>query len=418
MESELARSLSRIFPSARILKSVKWTDATSGIEYETDAIVWLDDLLLVFEAKANIINPAGRRGSHAYFDSFDYAVVKATWQTQRLKENIYRSSNPFELRPGGDDKQPLTIIASDISHVVCFGVTLERFASASYGADTGVWDRVKRSGLKPMPILAIGDLLLVEELLKAEYERVHYFLRRTEIPFEFDFVADELDLVALYIKSGFVVSKQWRDKKSLLYLYGLSDFLRFYTKLSPYYDKNIPAPRRLTSEWEAEVERIWTKRSQKRIRICYDLLNAPLLHQQRFILDVRRCGEEMRRKRKRDQMDGVLIELLDQYNPCVIVCLVHDARSKLEFPESIIKLADNVRKTYSFARVIVFRFVSESEKVIPCLLRISPQIGGSLVSIGKVTNLAWAAVELSKRAHANKVSDGYNWETEPIRNPV
>jgi len=157
LQAELAASLQKLFPSARLVTEVKWTDFDTGNEYETDAIVIFDDLLLIFEAKGTQIAAAGRRGSNTYFASFDKAVVNATIQAERLKVSIEKTQNDFELRSEGIE-EPVSIKKLSLDRIVRFGVTLERFAAASYDADEALWGRVKRLGIDPMPILTIGDL--------------------------------------------------------------------------------------------------------------------------------------------------------------------------------------------------------------------------------------------------------------------
>ena len=117
--------------------------------------------------------------------------------------------------------------------------------------------------------------------------------------------------------------------------------------------------------WRAEIERVWTKRSQKRIDISYDLLNVSLQQQQRFISDIRACKEKMRRTKKRDQVDGILHELLDRHNPSIIACLVHGSRAKLDFPGTFLRLVGNVGDAYPAARVICFRDITDLKESLP-----------------------------------------------------
>jgi hypothetical protein len=175
-----------------------------------------------------------------------------------------------------------------------------------------------------------------------------------------------MDLIALHLKTSFIVLPSWRDEKAILNVHGLSDFLRFYTRLSPDYSPDAHLPQRLISEWDRMIRRVWDLRPAKATSVCYDLLNASLQSQRGFMLDARKRGRAMRAsKKRRDSPDGVVMPLLDQTNPSVIACLVHDVRSKLDFPKSLMDVAGGVREAYPQAGVLVQRFVSNVRDSFP-----------------------------------------------------
>ena len=76
-------------------------------------------------------------------------------------------------------------------------VTMEDFATIQ----TNVAQYTKGNVLPPT--LAIADLLVVLDILKNPWTILHYLTRRDAIQRKVKFTADEMDLLGLYIDSGF-----------------------------------------------------------------------------------------------------------------------------------------------------------------------------------------------------------------------
>lgn len=118
LERLLGETLTKMLPHARVLTSSKWTDPRDGRGYETDAIVLIDGMVLIWEAKSVALSAIARRGSNEWFKTFDDIVVQACVQaTERayicflLVRTLYfpRSHNIKFLRSLAEDGEPRLI---------------------------------------------------------------------------------------------------------------------------------------------------------------------------------------------------------------------------------------------------------------------------------------------------------------------
>ncbi|MES3151667.1 hypothetical protein [Sphingomonas faeni] len=318
LEDMLVEALKQMLPHAEVLRSVKWDDAV-GKEFETDAIALIDGLVLIFEAKGDALSMTGRRGSNKWLRDFDDIAVEAAVQSWRLEQALRdQKREAIELRADG---RTVRLRLDDVRHVVRFGVSLERVTMASFGLEGHLRARIERAGGMPMPILTIGDLWQVRDLLGSEGHCLHFLLRRNELERDFEFIADELDLIAHYLRTGFV--RLWNDveDRSPVALYGLSDFLRFYQKGSSHYDATVKLPKRTTAWWDKLIREREERRVPGWTDMVYDLLNIPLLSQKRFEEDVRKLRRKVRRLPGQYPREGLLMQAPHQLRPSAFACI-------------------------------------------------------------------------------------------------
>jgi hypothetical protein len=316
LEDMVAGALEAMFPAGQLLRSVLWDDA-NGTAYETDGILLIDGLVLIFEAKADALSLTGRRGSSKWFEDFDDIVVKASLQSWRLEQEMRDTSRPtIELRAASGT---VIVTKAHIRHVVRFGVSLERVTMASYGIEGHLRERIERAGGKPMPIFTIGDLWQVRDLVGSQGRCLHYFLRRAELERDFEFVGDELDLLAHYLRTGFVRLRE-PSEHHVVNLYGLSDFLRHYQKGTPHYRADVKLPKRTTAWWDKLIHDVENKQRRGWTDMAYDLLNIPLASQERFEEDIRRLRRKVRRMRGKRVCQPALMQAPCQLRPSAFVC--------------------------------------------------------------------------------------------------
>jgi hypothetical protein len=316
LEQLIDEHLKNLLPSAERLLSAKWTDPDTGRRYETDAICLIDGVAIIFEAKGDALSVQGRRGSQSWFDDLDDIVVKATEQASRLARLL--------LHPpvGGLELETVsgirTIRWQEVNHVLRFGVALERTLTQSYGLATALRERLERLGVEPMPAVTIGDLNQLQALVPLEAARMHYLLRRSELERDCEFVADELDLIALYLRTGFAHLRD--DSRRRLLIYGLSDFLRFYQKGTSYFDPHIPIPKRTTPLWDRLLAKVRHDWPHGWVEISYDLLNVGIDAQQRFEKDCFRARKRMRRKHLASTSEPAVMQAPKQLRPSLFIC--------------------------------------------------------------------------------------------------
>jgi hypothetical protein len=315
-----------MIPSGKILQNAKWTDPANGRKYEADAIVLLDELMLIFEAKGGALDPKSRRGSQTLMDDLEKLFAEAAVQSHRLQEVFYSQPESFEFQIGNDTQ---TVRRGDVKRVARFGVALERLLTTSMGLAPAVENKVREMGAEPMPMLTIGDLGQLATLLPTESARLHYLLRREEIDAEADFIADELDLIAMYLKNGFTGFQDYEGQRRVYHIYGLSDLLRFYQRDEFCYDPRIALPQRTTPVWDRLAATLENEKPQAWTALTYDLLNVPLESQKKFEKDIRAAFRRVRLTR-RERIGWITMQVPFQKYPSLLLCAVTAIRSPAE----------------------------------------------------------------------------------------
>ena len=365
LERLLAETLAELLPDARVLTACKWTDPRDGRAYETDAIVILDGMALIWEAKGSALSKVARRGSNEWFKTFDDIVVEACIQATRLEELLRDAAQPnLELT---NDQGSYNLVKSSVRHVARFGISLERVTMASFGLEDPLRERIERASALPMPIITIGDLLLLAELVPTEGARLHYLLRRSEIEEDTLFVGDELDLIAWYLRSGFVGLDGRPATGESIMLYGLSELLRFLMKKTAYYDPRHAMPRRTSAWWEELIADKETRRPALWTDVVYDLLNVPLLSQERFLEDTLKLRRKVRRLKGGAAGEAALMQRRDQRHPAIFASAVTRRMSdqqKIGYGRSLFA---QLCRDHPDERVVVFHLEANDQRMRPKL---------------------------------------------------
>lgn len=363
LEDMVAEALEAMFPHGKLLRSVFWNDAV-GKEHETDAILLIDGIVLIFESKADLLSLTGRRGSQTWLKEFDDIVVQAALQSWRLEEALRDPSrSTFELRSVSGS---MTIDTANIRHIARFGASLERVTIASYSIEGHLRERIERAGGKPMPVFTIGDLWQVRDLIGSESERLHFFLRRAELEQDYDFLADELDLIAHYLRTGFV--RMWSSpERRAVSLYGLSDFLRHYQRGTPHYRPEVSLPKRVTPWWGKLLREQEDKQRLGWTDMVYDLLNIPLASQQRFERDIRILRRRVRRTCGKRVSEGLLMQAPDQLRPSAFACIAMGKMSPNQKIAAARMHFSELLRAHPDERLFVFVLDADAEEKAPAL---------------------------------------------------
>jgi hypothetical protein len=328
LEAMAVRVLNEMFPRAEVLTSVFWTDPESGDEHETDLLLLLDGHVMIFESKSHVLSTIAKRGSASWFKLFDEVVVKASVQASRLEAILRnRSEAVLQLRTAQGER---TLAKDGIRNILRFGVSLERMTMASYGTEDALRERILHSGARPMPIFTIGDLWLIRDLVGSEGRCLHFLLRRAELEVDHEFIADELDLLALYLKTGFVRLWPKEVDHGPLEIYGLSNLLRYHVKGSAHHDSRKKLPKRTTPCWDRFIQDIEGKRLGGWTDMVYDLLNVPLVSQEKFWTDMVTARRKIRRISGRRVQCRVLMQVPEQIHPSAFACLVVGKMTDME----------------------------------------------------------------------------------------
>jgi hypothetical protein len=200
LEAEIARLFADAFPGAEIVTCFRWRDGPN--EYENDLLIRIDSHLLIVEAKSGEISwPALRGAPERAKRHIEELFLAPSIQSARLAERIRTVVRNPELRSSYFPDLHLRLEL--VRTVLRLSVTLEDFAVIQSNLHI-----LKGTGWIPenhalAPCILLADLEIVFEILEPKGQKVHYLRRRAELEEHMDYMGDELDLLGLYISTGF-----------------------------------------------------------------------------------------------------------------------------------------------------------------------------------------------------------------------
>lgn len=244
LESSVADLFQSIFPTSEAVRSFKWRDGADL--YENDLAVKIDSHLILVECKSGQIQwPALRGAPRAAKNRIRALLIEPSLQSERIAKRIEAaiSSNspPLDTLPGF----PLNL--EQVRTVLRLSVTLEDLAmiqSAIHGVAKTGW---VHSDHKLSPCITLPDLRVVASVLTSPSQALHYLLRRAELESNLRYDGGEIDLLGLYLDTGFNLGKTEFDG-TMMNLFDMSARVDAY-----YQQKSVdPAtkpPRLALSKW-------------------------------------------------------------------------------------------------------------------------------------------------------------------------
>lgn len=268
LEQRLEALVAEYLPQADLRRSVSWID-TDGVRWESDVVAVIDKTVLAFEAKSGKVSPPARRGAeNSLKNDLDKLVGDASVQSARLKALLEAASAPipFETATG-----PWMIDPAEVRDIVRVNVLLD-----TIGPLSSHWPRLMACGLlrtsDMAPSMSLFELETVFEVLTLQRERCHYLSRRAELERTSTYIADELDLLALYLDTQFNLGDK-EHSKTPLELYGWSDKLA-HAYASSYETPKFPIRRRplwsrLLNTLESQCPQGWTRFGHRLLNVNY-----------------------------------------------------------------------------------------------------------------------------------------------------
>jgi len=281
LERRAAAELRSALPDANVLEGVKWTDPQSGRSYETDLLVLIDSIVVIAEAKSGRITQSARRGAPDRLRREIRKLIEAAAvQTARFVEVLRAATKPMKLEVR--DGSTWLLDPRELRHFIRVNITLDFFGPLACEArsmqDAGLLDQAVGGA----PTIALVDLENIALLLNSPAQLLHYFLRRGEIDQHMDFLADELDMLALYLGTGFVFGEFEHAPKQYFSFYGLSDQIEPFL-FSKSAGINVTKPRpKLTNYWKDVLSRFQERRFPNWTSASFALLNVGYEAQQDF----------------------------------------------------------------------------------------------------------------------------------------
>jgi hypothetical protein len=200
-----------------VYRSVTWTDPDTKVLYEHDVVAVLGMRVLIFEAKSGKLAAAGRRGGLASLKTdFAKLFVEPGVQASRLEALLASRRNGAILTDNKGETVRLDPSGPSVVHK--FGVCIEHFASVTSSRRLFREMGLLRNEQDWAPVLSLAELRMLSERLDTEIAFLHYLTRRATADDVLDFVADEQDLLSLYLTNGFAVDTRGLEGRQVLFL--------------------------------------------------------------------------------------------------------------------------------------------------------------------------------------------------------
>lgn len=222
LEEMTARLLGEALPGAKIWQSVKWKDAATGTDYENDTVVLIDRWLFLFESKSGQITDSARRGSYDRLKrEIKKLMVEPSGQSLRLADLLTAKLGVHKFECEGGNCE---IDSAALDGIVRINVTNESIGNLNSRGGNLVEAELVPKEINLAPTMSLSSLDLILQLIGAPNAILHYLARRKPFEETANCVADELDLVSLYLDNGFNVGEKETDG-TLLMIYGNSNYL-------------------------------------------------------------------------------------------------------------------------------------------------------------------------------------------------
>ena len=212
LEEKLGETLRKALPDAKIQSNVQWR--LDGQEFETDQLAVLDRIVVIAEAKSNHLTPEGLRGAPGRVKRHvKDLVLTPSVQSYRLKRLIHAAQEGNEK--AGRSVRAIGIDPSRVDRVICLSVTLDDLSP--------IWSEERK--LKEIewvpadhalaPTFSIADLMCLVDILDDPIHFLHYVHERSYIQKSLDFYGDEMDLLGLYLGTGFNLAEVEKHSETL-----------------------------------------------------------------------------------------------------------------------------------------------------------------------------------------------------------
>lgn len=323
LEDELAKLIMKVLPDADIFQGTLWKadDTTEG---ENDLLAVINGVGLVFEAKAGTIHASAKRGATLRLqNTVGKIVVDASAQAHGFINFLQEAKGPLSLpsSKGGLNH----IDPSRIDTFVPIAVSLDQLASEFLCWSMLVKTKTVPADAKPVVATSIWDLELVTEILDEEYLLLHYLSRRYNVEQRATYFGDELDLLVLYLDTGFDIPERTAD--SPLQLGRLSNQLNPYFMGKEEGVKTVKPARQLTPWWRNIVTALWRKQTRASRESAFAMLDVSIQQQEEI-------GREFDKVKRRVQSNSNGASIQDcllfetgsgEHRYCVVLMAVGDA---------------------------------------------------------------------------------------------
>jgi len=217
LEDDVERIVRLSLPSATVHGGVKWTDPETKVLYEHDVVAVVGMQVLIFEAKSGKLAAAARRGGlKSLITNFEDLFIEPGRQAARLQALLATRRDDVELVDRKGNIVQFDRAGPSVVHK--FGVCIEQFASVTSSRRPFKEIGLLTDDQEWAPILTLAELRMISGRLDTEVSFLHYMTRRATADDVLDFVADEQDLLSMYLMNGFVIDARALEGRQVTFL--------------------------------------------------------------------------------------------------------------------------------------------------------------------------------------------------------
>lgn len=247
LEHEIRNVFEKAFPGCEVAAGYKWKLGDTW--YENDLLVRVDSHLIIVEAKSHSISWEALRGAPKRARRhFNEILLDPSLQSLRLANRV---NDCISDRGAIDSLLPNCPISLNLVNTVLrLSVTLEDFATFQT-----TLHHAKSAGWIPpdhaiAPCMLVSDLAILLDILETTPHKIHYIKRRADLEANSRYRGDELDLLGLYLKTGFNLGESEYD--TTFTLLGMSSSIdSYYNALEQGIRRKKPVP--IITQWWIDI---------------------------------------------------------------------------------------------------------------------------------------------------------------------
>lgn len=318
LEQYTAELFRRKFSDAKIFVGSQWRNEITNQSGENDLLIIFDSVGLIIEAKSGAINPVARRGGASITQEIEQLITEAAEQAFEFAR-LLRSSrrrHDFETKAGNVNHVDTT----SVRQLHCLNITMEHFGTLATQLPELKTAGLARNSVPLIPTMAVADLEVILEVCQSPFEIIHYLTRRAAFELRRKFLGDELDLLVLYLETGFS-KKNLPDYNHQIISWGLKRKLDKYFMNWPG-DGRFERPCRNLSRWWKDI---FIAQSNEDVHGRYEvgclLLDMPDEEQEVFESQFRDLCEKVKHKKpaELENVEAIRNQVISDVSSAVIV---------------------------------------------------------------------------------------------------
>jgi hypothetical protein len=201
LENETLILFKKHFPEASFFSNtvVKRDGKVIG---ENDLLMVYSSHAVIVEVKSGNLSASARRGSHLRMVSdFEKLLTDANDQANRFC-NYLRNGLDEGVVLADTSGRPISIDLSGVMIWQKLIVTAESLGFLSANLQSLTNSGLLKTKGELSPAASLADLEIVFDILSCPSEKLHYLMKRAEVQEHYESMADELDLLAVYLDTG------------------------------------------------------------------------------------------------------------------------------------------------------------------------------------------------------------------------